>query len=167
MCIFRQASEETHPPCHVTHQSWLRETRMAGEFRGLLRGIIKASFLPPKHLNCSPSSARGVRMGLCDVKAHPGPPLAGEGTCWPHKAWGVSPWGGVYIGVLRASGADHWEASKWLRRLGSNKAPEQLWNAWLLLPGTTGWRPPLNWGPRKMSRKIMICQFKVYTNRLK
>jgi len=55
--------------------------RMAGEFGGLLRGMINASFLPPKHLNCSPSSARGVRMGLCDVKAHPGPPLAGEETC--------------------------------------------------------------------------------------
>ena len=30
------------------------------------------------------------------------------------KHEGVSPWGGVYIGVLRGSGTDHWEASKWL-----------------------------------------------------
>jgi len=28
------------------------------------------------------------------------------------KHEGVSPWGGVYIAVLRGSGADHWEASK-------------------------------------------------------
>ena len=28
------------------------------------------------------------------------------------KHEGVSPWGGVYIGVLRGSGSDHWEASK-------------------------------------------------------
>ena len=85
---------------------------MAGELGGLFRGITNASFLPPKHLNCSPSSARGVRMGLCDVKAHPGDLCLGKRLADLIKHEGVSPWGGVYIGVLRGSGADHWEASK-------------------------------------------------------
>ena len=54
---------------------------MAGEFEGPLRGIKNALFLPLSHLNCSPSCPRGVMMGLCDVKAHQGPPLSRDVTC--------------------------------------------------------------------------------------
>ena len=64
---------------------------MAGEFGGLLRGMINASFLPPKHLNCSPSSARGVRMGLCDVKATQGHHWLGKRLADLIKDEGVSP----------------------------------------------------------------------------
>ena len=59
----------------------LREIRISGEFGGLLRAIKNATFSPPKNLSYSPSSPRVDRMGLCDVKAHPGPPLAGEMSC--------------------------------------------------------------------------------------
>ena len=53
--------------------------RMAGGIGGLFR-IINASFLPPNHLSCFPSSLRVFRMRLCDAKARGGLPLAGEVT---------------------------------------------------------------------------------------
>ena len=52
-------------------------------------------------------------MGLCDVKAHPGHLCLGKRLADLIKHEGVSPWGGVYIGVLRGSGADHWEVNIW------------------------------------------------------
>ena len=72
---------------------------MANEFGELFRGIKNTPFLPQNHLNCSPSSPRGVKVELCDVKAHPDTPLSGEVTCRPHRAQGCFPWEGVYIAV--------------------------------------------------------------------
>ena len=34
-----QGLEETHYPCHVTHQCRVREMKMAGEFHRLIRDI--------------------------------------------------------------------------------------------------------------------------------
>ena len=40
----RQGLEGMHAPGHVTHESCLREMRMASEFEGLLRGIKMPHF---------------------------------------------------------------------------------------------------------------------------
>lgn len=87
--------------------------------------------------------------GFCGVKTYPGQPLAGDVTCWPHKAYGCGLQEG-YIGVLGGSGEDHWESSKWLSWPGRHKTLQQLWNSQLQIPKRKRWRPPINWGPKEM-----------------
>ena len=52
-----QGLEETHAPCLVTQQSWLREMRMTGEFGGLLRAIKNDAFPPHQIIWVAPHSA--------------------------------------------------------------------------------------------------------------
>lgn len=54
--------------------------------------------------------------------------------------------------VLRGSGADHWESSKWLWWLGSHKVLELFGNSWLHIPRRKRWRSAITWGPKEMSR---------------
>ena len=53
---------------------------MAGEIDGLFKGFKNAQFIPPNHLSCSPSTLRGIRLRLLDVKTLGGLPLAREVT---------------------------------------------------------------------------------------
>ena len=86
--------------------------RMAGEFGGLCRGVVNASFLPPKHLNCSHPPLEVSGWGFVMSRLTQGRHWLGKRLADLIKHEGVSTWGGVYTGVLRGSGADHWEASK-------------------------------------------------------
>ena len=155
-CGARFGGDTVSLPCGPS--CGLREMRMAGEFGGLLRAIKNASFFPPNHLSCSQSSRRGDRVGLCDVKAHPGPLLAGEWLTDLIKHKAVVPWGGVYIGLLRGSGTGNWESSKWIRWLRSHKALEKLWNSRLQKPRRKRWRHPVNWGPKEVLRWSQAMQ---------
>ena len=91
-------------------------------------------------------------MGLCDVNAHPGPPLTGEWLAELIKHKGVAPYGGVGIEGLRASGVDHCESSKWIRWMGSHKALQLFGNSRLQISRRKIWRPALHWGPKEVSR---------------
>ena len=91
-------------------------------------------------------------MGLCDVKAHPEPPLFKELLADVIKHKGVAPYGEVYIRVLRASGVDHWVSSKWIRWLGSHKTQELFGNSQLQIPRRKIWIPAVNWGSKKKKK---------------
>ena len=154
----RQGLEETHSPCHVTHQSWPREMRMAGKFEGLLKGI-KMPHFSHQIIWVAPHTPIEVsEWGFVTSRLTQGNHWLGMWLADLIRHMGVGPWGGVYIGVLGGSGEDHWESSKLLSWLGSHKALQQLWNSQLQIPKRKRWRPPINWGPKDVSRWVEPTQ---------
>ena len=69
-------------PIWVDLERWGWQVNLEGSL-GALKMSPKMS---TKTSELLPILPRYVRMGLCDIKAHPGPPPVGVMSCWPHKA---------------------------------------------------------------------------------